>query len=190
MNDLVRDLIPHAPQMGLYVGPDIPADKRRNALQDYADEMTPDEVLALYDATLMGNAKDGALFASDRFVFQNSDLESAQTVRYRDLVGVTVKRRLLGGRKIRLDVNRGRATFQLTMDFSGSTEAAEYVARFLDEAMHQSAAADMASPGPAGATQGDEETDVDAVRAALNDLRDRGQLAEADYRRLLAVLDE
>ena len=68
MNDLVRDLIPHAPQMGLYVGPDIPADKRRNALQDYADEMTPDEVLALYDATLMGNAKDGALFASDRFL--------------------------------------------------------------------------------------------------------------------------
>ena len=190
MNALVRDLIPHAPQMGLYVEPDIPGDKRRNALQDYADEMTPGEVLALYDATLMGNAKDGALFASDRFVFQNSDLESAQTVRYRDLVGVTVKRRLLGGRKVQLDVNRGRATFQLTMDFSGSTEAAEYVARFLDEAMHQSAAADMASPGPAAAAQGDEETDVDAVRAALNDLRDRGQLAAADYRRLLAVLDE
>jgi hypothetical protein len=189
MNDLVRDLIPHAPQMGLYVVPDIPPDKRRNALQDYADEMTPGEVLALYDATLMGNAKDGALFASDRLVFQNSDLESAQTVRYRDLVGITVKRRLLGGRKIRLDVNRGRATFQLTMDFSGSTEAAEYVARFLEEAMHQSAAADMASPS-ATAEQEDEGTDVDAVRAALDDLRDRGRLAEADYRRLLAVLDE
>jgi hypothetical protein len=189
METLIRDLIPHAPQMGLYVAPDVPSDKRRNAIQDYAPDVNPEDVLALYDATLMGNAKDGALFASDRFVFQNSDLESAQTVRYRDLVGITVKRRLLGGRKIRLDVNRGRATFQLTMDFSGSTEAAEYVARFLEEAMHQSAAADMASPS-ATAEQEDEGTDVDAVRAALDDLRDRGRLAEADYRRLLAVLDE
>jgi len=192
MKDLVRELLPHAPQMGLYVVPDLPADKRRNALQDYADEMTSDEVLALYDATLMGNAKDGALFAADRFVFQNSDLESAQTVRYRDLVGVTVKRRLLGGRKVQLDINRGRATFQLTMDFSGSTEAAEYVARFLEEAMHQSAVADMNVPGSADtpATADDEEaTDVEAVRAALDELRDQGQLSTDDYERLVAALE-
>ncbi len=193
MKDLVRELIPHAPQMGLYVVPDVPADKRRNALQDYADEMTSDEVFALYDATLMGNAKDGALFAADRFVFQNSDLESAQTVRYRDLVGVTVKRRLLGGRKVQLDINRGRATFQLTMDFSGSTEAAEYVARFLEEAMHQLAAADMNTPGsadPVPVTADEEEaTDVEAVRAALGDLRDRGLLSTDDYQRLVAALE-
>ena len=191
MKDLVRELIPHAPQMGLYVMPNVPADKRRNALRDYADEMTADEVLALYDATLMGSAKDGALFAPDRFVFQNSDLESAQTVRYRDLVGVTVKRRLLGGRKIRLDINRGRATFQLSMDFSGSKEAAAYVARFLEEAMHQSAVADLSAPGTGLEAEAhtEETTDVEAVRDALDDLRDDGLLAEADYQRLLAALE-
>lgn len=191
MENLVRELIPHAPQMGLYVTPNVPADKRRNALRDYADEMTADEVLALYDATLMGSAKDGALFAPDRFVFQNSDLESAQTVRYRDLVGVTVKRRLLGGRKIRLDINRGRATFQLSMDFSGSKEAAAYVARFLEEAMHQSAVADLSAPGTGLEAEAhtEETTDVEAVRDALDDLRDDGLLAEADYQRLLAALD-
>jgi hypothetical protein len=191
MKDLVRELIPHAPQMGLYVVPNIPADKQRNALRDYADEMAPDEVLALYDATLTGNAKDGALFAADRFVFQNSNLEAAQTVQYRDLVGVTVKRRLLGGRKVKLDINRGRATFQLTMDFSGSAEAAQYVARLLEEAMHQSAAADMASLGDASADDPSSaaETNVEVVRATLDDLRAAGHLSDDDHQRLLAVLD-
>ncbi|NBB72878.1 MAG: hypothetical protein GVY35_04270 [Bacteroidetes bacterium] len=188
MDDLIRELIPHAPQLGLYVAPNVPAEKRRNALSDYGDGMGPDEVMALYDATLTGNAKDGALLAADRLIFQNTDLEAAQTVRYRDLVGVTSKRRLLGGRKVVLDVNRGRATFQLTMDFSGSGEAAQYVTRFLEEAMHRSARADMASAAPD--TEGDEPaaTDVEAVRAALDELRAAGQLTKADYHRLLQAL--
>lgn len=185
MDDLISELIPHAPQMGLYVTPDLPPDKRQNALDDYALDVNPEEVLALYDATLMGNAKDGAVFTADRVVFQNTDLEAPQTVRYRDLVGVTLKRRLLGGKKVVLDVNRGRATFQLALDFSGASEAAEYVQRFLEEAMHQSAEAEAAvreqSP-PAS------ETDIEAVQAALNELRQTGQLADTDYRRLLRAL--
>lgn len=188
MDDLIRDLIPHAPQLGLYVDPHVPDDKRRNALGDYGGDLAPDAILALYDATLTGNAKDGALFAADRLVFQNTDLEAPQTVRYRDLVGVTTKRRLLGGRKVILDVNRGRATFQLTIDFSGSSEAAQYVARFLEEAMHRTTRADMAGPGPPD-ERADGSTDVEAVRAALADLRASGQLSETDYQRLLAVLE-
>lgn len=191
MKDLIQELIPHAPQMGLYVPPHIPSDKCQNALDDYGDEMSPEEVLALYDATLTGNAKDGALFAADRLVFQNTNLEAAQTVQYRDLVGVTVKRRLLGGRKVVLDVNRGRATFQLTIDFSGASEAARYVARFLEEAMHRSAEADMASPvaDPPDASAVT-STDVEAVREALGELRASGQLTDEDFRRLMTVLEE
>ena len=190
MKDLIQELIPHAPQMGLYVAPNLPADKRRNAVADYASNMALEEVVALYDATLTGNAKDGAIFAADRFVFQNTDLEAAQTVRYRDLVGVTMKRRLLGGRKVILDVNRGRATFQLTIDFSGAAEAAEYVARFLEEAMHRTAEADMArtTASEVEAESDGNGTDVDAVRAALGELRAAGKLSTDDYERLLAVL--
>lgn len=184
MKDLVQELIPHAPQMGLHVVPHIPDDKRRNAIEDYGQDMAPEEVLALYDATLTGNAKDGALFAADRFVFQNTNLEAPQTVRYRDLVGVTEKRRLLGGRKVVLDVNRGRATFQLTVDFSGASEAAGYVARFLETAMHRSAKADLdTSLAPEAG-----ETDVAAVRDALDTLRAAGKLSPEDYERLLAAL--
>jgi len=189
MKELIQELIPHAPQMGLHVAPNMPDDKRRNALSDYGDGMAPDDVVALYDATLTGNAKDGALFAADRMIFQNTDLEAAQTVRYRDLVGVASKRRLLGGRKVVLDVNRGRATFQLTMDFSGSGEAAQYVARFLEEAMHRSARADMARAEPDAPADEPATTDVDAVRTALDELRADGQLTEEDYHRLLGALE-
>lgn len=189
MKDLLQELVPHAPQMGLYVVPHVPDDKRQNALADYGEGLVPEEVLALYDATLTGNAKDGALFAADRFVFQNTDLEAPQTVRYRDLVGVTEKRRWLGGRKVVLDVNRGRATFQLTLDFSGASEAAGYVSRFLEEAMHRSAEADMAGMPSSGA-ESDPATDAAAVRAALDALRAEGKLSPADHERLLDVLGE
>lgn len=188
MKDLIQELIPHAPQMGLYAAPHVPEDKRRNALSDYGQGLRSDEVLALYDATLTGNAKDGALFAADRFIFQNTDLEAPQTVRYRDLVGVSVKRRLLGGQKVTLDVNRGRATFQLTLDFSGAAEAAGYVSRFLEEAMHRSAAADM-DRSPSSAADEGSGTDADAVRAALDDLRAEGKLSPRDHERLLAALE-
>ncbi len=186
MKDLIQELIPHAPQMGLYVMPHVPDDKRRNAIEDYGQGMAPEEVLALYDATLTGNAKDGALFAADRFVFQNTNLEAPQTVRYRDLVGIAEKRRLLGGRKVVLDVNRGRATFQLTIDFSGAAEAAGYVARFLETAMHRTAEAGLDTLSSSESEGG--ETDVDAVRAALEALRTEGKLSAADHEQMLAAL--
>ena len=52
--DLIRERLPHAPQMGLYVTPDLPEKKVRAALSDYATAVEAAEVLALYDATLTG----------------------------------------------------------------------------------------------------------------------------------------
>lgn len=188
MRDLILDLIPHAPNLGLFTAPHIPADKRRNALLDYAKTMRAEEVVALYDATLMGSGKDGAVFAEDRFVFQNNNLEEPQEVRYADLVRVTTKKKFLGGRKVHLDVNRGRATIELTMDFSGKPEAAEYVARFLNEAMlrgaeaemdaRKSAVTDEAFPRPGV------ETDLEAVRAALDELHEQELLSAEDWHRM------
>lgn len=179
MEELVRELIPHAPQWGLFVAPSIPADRLRGALTDYAHEVAPHEVLALYDATWMGTGRDGAVFLRDRFVFQNFDLEPTQTVRYEDLVGVELKRRLLGGRRIALQINRGRATFTLALDFSGKPQAAPYIARFLQEAMLR---------GPALPKTPVEQTDWEAVQTALQQLRQEGKLSPHDYERLLKVL--
>ena len=183
MEDLLRDRLPHAPQMGLFVVPNLPEGRLNNALSDYATEVGRDEVLALYDATLSGTGGDGAVFTRDRFVFQNNDLQSTQTVRYPDLVGVEERSRWLGlgGKGVDLTVNRGRATFELTMDFSGATDAASYVADFLDAAMVEDIDFTPAAEPDA--------TDVAAVRDALQRLRTEQKLTEGDYQRLLDVLE-
>ena len=184
METLLRDRLPHAPQMGLFVAPNVPSDRLDNALSDYATEVGRDEVLGLYDATLSGTSGDGALFTRDRFVFQTNDLQAAQTVRYADLVGVEAHSRWfgLGGKVVALTVNRGRATFELTMDFSGAPKAASYVADFLDAAM-------VADIDFRPASEPD-TTDRAAVREALQRLRAEQKLTEDDYQRLTAALEE
>lgn len=202
MRELIRDLIPHAPELGLYVAPDIPADRLRNALRDYAPDIAAEDVIALYDATLLRNAKDGAVFTTDRFVFQNNDLEAPQTVKYADLISVEAAKKLLGGRRIQLGVNRGRATLELSIDFSGRPAAARYIAEFLSDAMmagvtlgRETGSAGVI-PGPGALTEEafengsaePVETDLSAVRAALRKMHADGVLSSADLRRLLDAL--
>ena len=185
MRDLIHELIPHAPHMGLYVAPNIPADKLHNALRDYAPSMQPGEVVALYDGTLMGSAKDGAVFASDRFVFQNTDLEPPHEVRYEEVVHVEKKSGVLKGKKVFLEVIRGRGTFALKLDVSARPEAMAYLYRFLHEAMLLPAEP-VSEPPPGARTAAG--TDLHAVRQALGTLRAQGLLAEVDYQRLLDAL--
>jgi len=53
----------------LYVSPDIPPKKLDNAIAAYARDVQPGYVLALYDSTVFGSAKDGILFLGDRMYF-------------------------------------------------------------------------------------------------------------------------
>ena len=181
MTDLVREFLPHAPDLGLYLAPEIPDRKLVAALGDYAPDVEPDEVLALYDATRLGSAKDGAVVLADRVVFQNNDLQTPRPIRYEDIVGVEAKRKLLGGRSVEVDLNRGRATVTETIDFSGQPGAAEYVERFLREAMLRSARS-QADAAPSGGT------DRRAVEAALNRLVQTGRLDVVDRDRMLREL--
>lgn len=182
MEALIKELIPTSPDIGLYVGSSIPPEKKRNALKDYASTVDPIEVLALYDATLLGGAKDGAVFTSDRLVFQNTDLDEPKTVRYGDIVRVHTKRNFLSGRKVVLDVNSGgRATVEMVVDFSGKPKAAEFVAKFLYEAMLRTmtdSATELGS-GPSG------DTDVNALRKTLRLLIERDMLSEEDFSRIM-----
>ena len=185
MDALLRDYLPTAPDLGLYVAPDLPAAKLRAALADYAPEVDAADVIALYDATRLGSAKDGAVFLADRLVFQNNDLQPARTVRYEDVVGVRAKRKLLGGREVQIDLNRGRATVTETLDFSGQPGAAEFVERFLQQVLAlggQPAAAPPADPTAEG-------TDRRAVEVALDQLLRLGRLTEADRARMLGAIE-
>lgn len=185
MRDLARELIPHAPELGLFVAPDIPPDRLRNAIRDYAPAIAAEEVLALYDATLLRNAKDGAVFTASGFTFQNNDLEAPQTIAYADIVSVEAEKKLLGGRRVHVTVNRGRATIDLVMDFSGRPGAARHVVEFLSEAMM----AGVTLRTEIGAEPTEVvETDLSAVRAALRKLHTERVLSSADLRRLLDAL--
>ena len=191
MERLLREYLPHAPNVGLYVAPEIPEGKLRAALGDYGAGVRPGEVLALYDATRLGSGKDGALFLADRFVFQNHDLQPAQAIRYEDVVRVEAKRLLLGGRKVEVDMNRGRATVTEALDFSGQPGAAEFVERFLREAMLASTTPERAGApvdGDRGGSHTEAGTDVEAVERALDRLKAQGALAAADHLRLLDLL--
>ena len=53
----------------IYVSPDIPPKKLDNAVAAYARDVQPGYVLALYDQTVFGSAKDGILFLGDRMYF-------------------------------------------------------------------------------------------------------------------------
>ena len=183
MTDLLREYLPTAPDLGLYVVPDIPDSKLRAALADYAPDVDPAAVVALYDATRLGSAKDGAVFLADRLVFQNNDLQPARTVRYEDVVGVRSKRKLLGGREVEIDLNRGRATVTETLDFSGQPGAAEYVERLLQQVLAVGARAEASAP-----TAADGATDRRAVEDALDRLVALGRLADADRQRMLDAL--
>ena len=178
MRDLIREYLPTAPDLGLFVAPDIPEPKLKAAVSDYAPDVSPEAVLALYDATRLGSAKDGALFLADRLVFQNNDLQAPRSVRYEDVVGVRSKRQLLGGRRVDVEVNRGRATITESLDFSAQGDAAEYVERFLREAMLRGA----------GPLAPEAATDRAAVSEALDALVASGALTPADLERMLAAL--
>ncbi|MFT5144241.1 MAG: hypothetical protein ACI84D_002874, partial [Thalassolituus oleivorans] len=99
MRALARELLPHAPKLGLYLAPDIPSDKLENALKDYAFDVRIPDVIALYDGTMLGGAKDGVVFCKDRLVFQNTNLDQPQEISYEDIVRVNARKRLLRGMK-------------------------------------------------------------------------------------------
>ena len=176
MRRLVDEFIPHAPQHGLFVTPYIPEGKLYGALGDYATEVEPEAVRALYDATLLGSGKDGAVFTDEALTFQNNNLAAPQTIRYADIVGLKAKKQFLGGRKLLVDVNRGRATVTHEIDFAAKPDAAEFIERFLREAM-------VAQPLTA-----ESKTDREAVTAALEGLVEQGLLSAADRRRMLDAL--
>lgn len=192
MEKLIREYIPHDPTVGLFVAPDIPFKKLHNAIEDYAKKVRRKDVVALYDATLMGSAKDGALFLADRFVFQNNNLEPAYEILYDDLVEVNLKKKMMGGQRLQLSVNRGRATINLELDFSGKAKAAPYVARLLEDVMFRTTEAEMARNAnrSSGRDRQAVETDVRVVEETLIALVREGHLLEDDYRDMLRVLNQ
>ena len=192
MEKLIVEYIPHDPNLGLYVAPDIPFKKLHNAIEDYAKNVRRKEVIALYDATLMGSAKDGALFMADRVIFQNNNLEPAYEVKYDDLVQVELKKKMMGGQRLHLSVNRGRATINLELDFSGKAKAAPFVARLLEDIMFRTTEEEMSREAKMEEDDRDfrraDYTDKRIVEETLIALVREGNLSQDDFREMMRVL--
>ena len=133
---------------------------------DFCDPKTHDDPYEMYD-----------YFMEHEPLTWDAHNELWQVFRYDDIVRVDAKRKLLGGRKVEIDVNQGRATVTESIDFSGRPDAAEYVERFLREAMLASPVGERVSG-----------TDLATVQRALDRLVADGLLAEVDRASMLAAL--
>jgi TIR domain-containing protein len=56
----------------------VPSKKLKNAIATYASQVSPEDVLLLYDNTTFGSAKDGLLLTSDAVYWRNNDGERDQ----------------------------------------------------------------------------------------------------------------
>lgn len=80
MSDAITEVVKkHAKQLveedareKVFLPPTIPAKKLRNAIDCYAEEVSEDQVLALWDNTLFGSAKGGFLITTAAFYFRGT----------------------------------------------------------------------------------------------------------------------
>ena len=97
-----------------YVSPDIPPKKLDNAIAAYARDVQPGYVLALYDQTVFGSAKEGIMFLGDRMYFSRNK----RMVNYLDIQDVE----LLQNYKVAKDGTRKEVEPSVIMAWTDGTK--------------------------------------------------------------------
>ena len=98
----------------VYVSPDIPPKKLDNAIAAYARDVQPGYVLALYDQTVFGSAKEGILFLGDRMYFS----WNRRVVNYLDIQDVE----LLQNYKVAKDGSRKEVEPSVILAYTDGTK--------------------------------------------------------------------
>ncbi len=186
MRALIQRLLPHAPEVKLFVAPHIPGKRLSGALSAYAETLG-EEPLAIYDATILGNGRSGMAFGETAFAFQNN-IETPQRIAYRDLITTEATGTKFFGRKLSLTINRGQATFETAVDFSANADAADHVARFLKAAIAQSADAEFGT-GSLASKEPKASTYDDAVERVISAAQS-GQLSSDQMARLIEAVTQ
>lgn len=68
---IVNELLNGFKNERIYVAPTIPKIKLKNALKSYGFDMSPSQILLLYDDTLFGGAREGLMIARDAVCWHN-----------------------------------------------------------------------------------------------------------------------
>ncbi len=95
MSEIISQIVSHHASSiedhHIFLHPNIPPKKISSALEAYAKDVEPDEVLVLIDSTLSGNAKDGALLTATGFYARNKwqkpssiDLAEIDSIAFRE----------------------------------------------------------------------------------------------------------
>ena len=74
----LRQIITEFPDAGMFVIPDVPAERLTKAIQSYAFGAQPNRVLFLYDNTLWGSAKNGFCLTSQHLYWRNAGEEPSR----------------------------------------------------------------------------------------------------------------
>ena len=98
----------------IYISPDIPPKKLDNAIAAYARDVQPGYVLALYDQTVFGSAKEGILFLGDRMYFS----WNRRVVNYLDIQDVE----LLQNYKVAKDGSRKEVEPSVILAYTDGTK--------------------------------------------------------------------
>ena len=98
----------------IYVSPDIPPKKLDNAISAYARDVQPGYVLALYDQSVFGSAKEGIMFLGDRMYFSRNK----RMVNYLDIQDVE----LLQNYKVAKDGTRKEVEPSVIMAWTDGTK--------------------------------------------------------------------
>jgi hypothetical protein len=89
INVFLKDSLPKAFSEKLYVAPDIPEKKLNNAVGAFGFDVGVNMIVAIYDSTVFGSAKDGILFSGERVIYK-AIFEDPITMMYKDIDSASV----------------------------------------------------------------------------------------------------
>lgn len=87
VNVFIKNNVKTIDEKNVYIAPDIPIKKLNNAIRAFKCEEYQESILAIYDSTLFGSAKDGLVFTGEKFIhsdhgeFKYSDICSVDYVK-------------------------------------------------------------------------------------------------------------
>jgi hypothetical protein len=114
--DLIKGffrLLMDKPMTGIYLEPNIPPKKLSNAISSYAPDVLESSIVALYDCTVFGGAKEGLLITSAGFYFKESSSEPV-SIKFNDIESVDIKYTVDGKKQkevVEIVLSTGHLTF-------------------------------------------------------------------------------
>jgi hypothetical protein len=177
MNAEVRQIVARYGSMiidqYIFFQPTIPARKLSGALEAFAPTVRPEEVLALIDNTMRGNAKDGAILTATHF-YAHSVMEKPICIQLDSIESVSLKE----GWTSKLLIN-GIPSFDINYP---KKEAMRLFTTMLNQIVATfHAPPSVATPVAAPPAMQPEKSPVEALKE-LKGLLDAGIITEDEYR--------